>query len=83
MYQNCASFSDGLVNEITRGGEVDDKILVVNIRYRNPQLPNPTSRNVSWDRVRADGHNVSDPSLGYGSRSTSGDQTIEKSQDMC
>ena len=78
MDQDRASFGYGLVNEPARGGEVDEKVRVVNVFDRNPQLLDPASGNVSWNGVRADRHNVGDPPLRYSSRSPSGDQTIRE-----
>jgi len=63
MHQDHASFGHSLVNEPTRGGEVDKEIRVVDVFDRNPQLLNPASRNVSWDGVRANRHDVGDPPL--------------------
>lgn len=74
MDQNRASFGNGLVNEVARGGEVNDEIRVVDVLDRNPQLLDPAGGNVSRDRVRADGYDMGDPPLRYGSRSASGDQ---------
>ena len=73
MHQNRASIGYGLVNEFTRGGEVKEEIRVVNVFDWNPQLLNPASRNVSWDGVRADRHNVGDTPLRYSARGPSGD----------
>jgi hypothetical protein len=80
MDQDRATFGDGLVNEVARAREVNEEIGVVDVLNRNPQLFDPASRNVSWDWVRADGHDVSDPSLRYGPRSTSGDQAIRETR---
>ena len=76
MHQDRASLSNSLVNEVARGREMDKEIRVVNVFDRNPQLPYPASRNVSWDRVRADGHDMGDPPLRDRSRSASGDQAV-------
>ena len=75
MHQNCASAGNGLVDELARSGEVNEEVCIVNVLDWDPQLFNPASRHISWDGVRADGHYVSDLSLGYASRSASGDQT--------
>lgn len=68
MHQNRASLGNGLVDESTRGREVNEKIYVVDIFDRDPQLLDPASRNVSWDGVRADRHDMGDPPLRYSSR---------------
>jgi len=81
MHQNRASLSDGLVNEFARGREVDEEIGVVNVFDRNPQLLNPASRNVSWDGVRADRHDVGDPLLRYSSRGLSGDYAVRETEE--
>lgn len=83
MYQNRASFSDGLVNEVARGGEMNKKIRVVDVFDRDPQLPDPASRDISWDRIRADGYDMSDPSLRYSSGSASSDQAIRETNEAC
>jgi len=76
VHQDRASLGDGLVNEPARGGEVDEKIRIVDVFDWNPQLPDPASGNVSWDWVRADGHDMGDPPLRYSTRSPSGDHAI-------
>ena len=74
MDQNRSSFGEGLMNEVAGGREVNEDVRVILVFDRNPQLSDPASRNVSWNGVRADGHDVSDPPLRYGSRSASSDQ---------
>jgi hypothetical protein len=76
VHQNGASFGNGLVNEPACGGEVDEEVGIVNVFDWNPQLPDPASRDVGWDWVRADRHDMGDPPLRYGSRSTGGDHAI-------
>ena len=81
--QNRAPFGDGLVDETARGREVNKEIRVVSVFDRNPQLLDPASRNVSWDRIRTDGDDMGDPPLRYGSRGASGDQAIREADGAC
>ena len=60
MYQNHASLGNGLLNELARSGEVNEEVRVANVLDRNPQLPDPASRNISWDGVRTDRYDVGD-----------------------
>ena len=78
MNQDSTSLRNGRVNELARGREVDEEIRVVNVLHRNPQLFYPASRNISWDRVHTDRHDVSNPPLRDGSRGSSSDQTVRK-----
>ena len=80
MHQNRASFGYGLVNEPARGGEVNKEIRMVNIFDWNPQLPDPASRDVGWDGIRAYRHDVGDPPFGDSSRGSSGNQAIRNAR---
>jgi len=81
VHQDRASLGDGLVNEPARGGEVDEEIRIVDVFDWNPQLLDPASGNISWDWVRADGHDVGDPPLRYSTRGSSGDDAIREAEE--
>jgi len=78
MHQNRTSYGNGLVDEVARDREVNKDIRVVLVFDRNPQPLDPASGNIRWNGVRADGHDMSDPPLRYGSGSASGDQVSKQ-----
>lgn len=82
MHQDHASLGYGLVNEPARSREVDKEIQVVDVIDWYPKLLDPASRMISWDGVRANRHDVGDPSLRQCSRSPSSDQTIRRKEDV-
>ena len=69
------------MNKPARGREVDEEVHEVNVFDGDPQLSNPASRNVSWDGVRADRHDVGDTPLRQSSRSPSSGQTMMKTEE--
>lgn len=81
MNQDGTSLRNCPVDESARVGEVDEEINVVEVFDRNPQVFDPTSGLVGWDRVQADGHDVSDPPIRYGSRSASSSQTTSEADE--
>jgi len=63
MHQNHASLSYGLVNEPARGREVNEQVHEFDVGDWKPQLLDPASRNISWDRISADRDDVGNPPL--------------------